>query len=718
MSNNILLNWATLAISFFNSILLLWLGMTVLLNAERRIWGIWLASGGLLMGGAFFISHTAILGLIIAGQLTGNYAAIVSQELLIIGRSMIFWWTAGLVPAIALPFAWYLLTLWYGGFWHQQLSSLRRRQRYWFQMVVAMLIFGLLGLTTGILLLASPSPFLQGLRTFIRWSIAGMPLMALAYSGYVVLCIALSLDALRRPGPSLRVMGGLARQRARPWLAAAAVVMLVVSLLVAGLLLWAVQATRHQALHQFYRQAAETLAVFDLVISLIICLAIILLGQALVAYEVFTGKTLPRRGFHRDWQRAVILALGFSLMAGSSVSITLRPIYTLLLTTILMTLFFALSSWRSYTEQERYIARLRPFLTSQHLYDQLLTPTSPAELDIVTPFRALCADVLDAQVAYLIAVGPLAPLVSPLTYGSQVSLPDLTRIVQTLNTPQVISIPLEAEAYGGASWAIPLWSERGLIGVLLLGAKRDGRLYTQEEIEIAQVSSERLLDTQASAEIARRLMELQRERLAQSQVIDQRTRRVLHDDVQPALHAAMIDLAQPEVDQEAVVDNLAETHRLISDLLHQMPTISVPEVARLGLIQALRRLVEQEHPTAFDEVIWQIQPEVDDLVRRIPTLTAEVLFYAAREAIRNAARHGRGSDATPFTLQVSVSCQESLLILIQDNGVGMGASTNSGTGQGLALHSTMMAVVGGTLSTNSVPGKFTQVVLAMPKGVS
>ncbi|MEN8185421.1 MAG: DUF58 domain-containing protein, partial [Myxococcota bacterium] len=33
---------------FFNAILLIWLGLTVLFNAERRTWGIWLAGGGLL----------------------------------------------------------------------------------------------------------------------------------------------------------------------------------------------------------------------------------------------------------------------------------------------------------------------------------------------------------------------------------------------------------------------------------------------------------------------------------------------------------------------------------------------------------------------------------------------------------------------------------------------------------------------------------------------
>jgi len=44
---------------------------------------------------------------------------------------------------------------------------------------------------------------------------------------------------------------------------------------------------------------------------------------------------------------------------------------------------------------------------------------------------------------------------------------------------------------GGAVWAVPLWSERGLIGALLLGEKRDGGLYTQEEIEIARATGER-----------------------------------------------------------------------------------------------------------------------------------------------------------------------------------------------------------------------------------
>ena len=94
MTGSLFLDWATMAVSLFNTILALWLGLTVLLGADRRTWGIWMASGGLLMGGIFFVSHSAILGHGLA-------------------KGVELWWQVGWLPVIALPLAWYLLTLWY-----------------------------------------------------------------------------------------------------------------------------------------------------------------------------------------------------------------------------------------------------------------------------------------------------------------------------------------------------------------------------------------------------------------------------------------------------------------------------------------------------------------------------------------------------------------------------------------------------------------------------
>jgi signal transduction histidine kinase len=426
----------------------------------------------------------------------------------------------------------------------------------------------------------------------------------------------------------------------------------------------------------------------------------------------------------------VILAAGFGVVIGWSLVAQLRPIYGLLLSTILITLFYALLSWRAFAERERYIEHLRPFVTSQRLYDQLLTGTS-ARRDAVTPFEALCHDILETSLAYLAPLGPLAPLAGPtmaFPNGKQAVLPPLADLAAKFPSPVTSCRPLDPADYAGAIWAVPLWSERGLVGMFLLGAKRDGGLYTQEEIEIAQASGERLIDAQASTEMARRLMTLQRQRLARTQVMDRQTRRVLHDEILPELHASMLVLTS---DHQATGAKSSDTlsqacallsgvHDEISLLLREAPSDTPFESAKLELISALKRFVTTELPNAFDEVHWQIEPEAAATSDRLSPLTTEVIFYAAREAIRNSAQHGRGQNpARPLQIQIKILPQDGLTIQIEDDGVGFdfGGESARENGQGLALHSTMMAVVGGYLSIESGQDSYTRVTLALPQEI-
>ena len=87
-------------------------------------------------------------------------------------------------------------------------------------------------------------------------------------------------------------------------------------------------------------------------IAALIGLATVMLGQALVAYEVFTGKSLPRRGLLRFWRNALVLAAGYGLIAGAGLTLHLRPIYLVLLSTGLLSGFYALFSWRAYAERD------------------------------------------------------------------------------------------------------------------------------------------------------------------------------------------------------------------------------------------------------------------------------------------------------------------------------------------------------------------------------
>jgi len=302
------------------------------------------------------------------------------------------------------------------------------------------------------------------------------------------------------------------------------------------------------------------------------------------------------------------------------------------------------------------------------------------------------------------------------------AFPATAGLLAGFTSPHTLAQPLDPAHYQGMAWAVPLWSERGLIGLLLLGEKSDGGFFSQEEIEIARASGERLVDIQASTEMARRLMALQRQRLAEGQVLDRRGRRILHDEVLPRLHTALLALSSPSPENHAggereAIDLLAEVHHQISDLLRQIPSATAPELARLGLAGALQQALENELKDAFDEVTWQVSSAAEERLPGLPALSAEVIFYAAREAMRNAALHARPvSSSAPLHLRVTLDWQTGLLLSVEDDGVGLGTRAPSdGSGQGLALHSTLMAVIGGSLALESAPGEYTRVVLSLPE---
>ena len=55
-----------------------------------------------------------------------------------------------------------------------------------------------------------------------------------------------------------------------------------------------------------------------------------------------------------------------------------------------------------------------------------------------------------------------------------------------------------------------------------------------------------------------------------------------------------------------------------------------------------------------------------------------------------------------------------LSITVEDNGVGAAYGAAAGRGEGLALHTAMLAVIGGTLTLESAAGAFTRVTIHPP----
>jgi signal transduction histidine kinase len=389
-----------------------------------------------------------------------------------------------------------------------------------------------------------------------------------------------------------------------------------------------------------------------------------------------------------------------------------------------MVTFFALFSWRSFVERERFMVHLRPFVDSQSLIQHLAHPGENLPARASGIFLALCRDILAAQSAQLIPLGALAPLAGPpLTYPPDSPPRDIALSLDSLfASPGARFMSLDPAEHGGFLWAVPLWAERGPIGVLCLGEKQDGGLYTQEEIEIAQTSSERLVDGLAGEQMARCLMDLQRHRLTETQVLDRRTRRVLHDKILPDLHTTVLSLSNLAREHPAVQEAIAaltDTHRQIADLIHTLPGPAPGAPSGRHLVEALQEMMRVEFAGEFDRVTWAITgppPELSPLV-------TEVVFYAVREAVRNAALHGRGGQRERLHLAILVAHEGALTITVEDDGVGLAydqlepeekGPLPTGSHGGLALHRAMMAVIGGALIAETPKGGGARVTITLP----
>jgi len=139
------------------------------------------------------------------------------------------------------------------------------------------------------------------------------------------------------------------------------------------------------------------------------------------------------------------------------------------------------------------------------------------------------------------------------------------------------------------------------------------------------------------------------------------------------------------------------------------------------MMHAIHTMIAQDFQQALDEVEWDVSEEtayrIDEIV---PPAIAELIFAAVQEALRNAARHARGSDVhRHLRLTLRAACNPHLEIIVADDGVGIvsASSSTTGTGGGLLTHSALLAIAGGSLTVKSAPDEGVTVRILLPAEV-
>ena len=786
-----------IGLSVFSLVTYLWLGLTVLLIGNRRSTVTWIGGLGLLMAALFFLCHGALVG---AGVPTRT-------------SPTDFWWHLSWVPGFAAPFFWAATGMHYANLTRGTISRLRQS---------ALVVVAGLGIAATILaLLSLPAighygDFIRVLGTSLKarnnpqplpFTVSPLvPLLGLAFVVYVAACaflpwvtlVAQRLRPAQRGGSAdgsehnsgsastggTSISGVLqavtssgssdallwdatdAWGRARPALLSASICMLSAGGVVALVGIATSLAERNALLAQVTSKldlsmpptlpghVPLVLVASDLAVQVALAGLVLLVGWAVVRQGVLVERRLPQRGFLSHWRGTALVAGIIATVVAWMEAVEPEALPDLLVLVALVTVTYALFTRQAYEEHDRLLTQLRPFITSLTVGHAGWLTSDPEEVErnVEALFTSLCRDVLGAS------RGRLA-----LTAG---------RLHRTF----VYSEPVAATVLTDSrEWTLPVSDERGVVARLALGPRVDGAGYTSADLEIARACGQRILDAVGEFAAAQAVASLARRRGLEAELSAALPRRVLHDEVLPRLHLAMLRLealrgritstapvapaspvssgaggtqaavAEPTSGSDGpavgtelgeVVRELGRTHHDLAALMRAAPAAN-PRRIEHGLTAVLRTSLDGEFRGTFDVIGWDATQEAGAAADALPAIVADLLLGASLEAVRNAGRHGRGDDMhRRLELRVALAADERwVTVTVGDDGVGLqneGAresretapdtslshalpSTTPGTRTGLLTHGALVALVGGSLSVRSQQGAGTMVTIRVPR---
>ncbi len=197
-----------------------------------------------------------------------------------------------------------------------------------------------------------------------------------------------------------------------------------------------------------------------------------------------------------------------------------------------------------------------------------------------------------------------------------------------------------------------------ILGVLVFFIYRIIRLYNSKQIEY--ITNMEYLN-----------LERERDKLIDRVQAQEETFEIigrdLHDNVNQILTLAKLNLGSLQnATEEEKISKVATAMELVSEAIRSLSSISQslnPSIVKeLGFKQILEREARRIRGIGKTEVILEVSDEADYFE---PELTLE-LFRITQETIRNSLVHGK---ATKIRIQVAVD--DTIQVLIQDNGLGM-----------------------------------------------
>ncbi|MDQ2717183.1 MAG: ATP-binding protein [Chloroflexota bacterium] len=792
-----LLQTLLLALSIFNTVAFLWLATTVWLNGDRRAritrWGV----VGLGLAALFFCLHALLIWLPLSNPSTTLLLEILWHLIWLpaLGTPYI-WFVIGLHYASLINASWrrrrpLLLAISAGLAASVLLLLILNQATFTFAGTLRLLAYGDL-LTHPGLASFSPAVLLPTLfLAYVTFCAIGpwftpkrtTRLLGVLWQGLVrtvrrrrakaPTLLQSLVDAFWDDPTDVELLEEpvLSWHLARPRLLLAALLMVALTTVLGVLAMWSMVnwLEREQQAplppHHVLTAIPLELLILDIITTGVVALIILVIGYSIVRHGILIERPLARRGFFEQWRGIVIVSTAVAIFIALLVTFTNSSLSGLLLITALATGVYALFTWSNYTAHDRYIALLGPFLRSTTLGHWLNIDASKTEHELENIFFHLCHNVLAVRSARLVVMAGSVrrtfsyrwpenawlgetqgqhlggdtrkprPVSRQGEADKQASYPEDETGQHRQSAVTTHRVRMISDGQTMICWVMPIYDERGLVATLYLGPREDGGAFTDEDMNLAQACGQRILDTLGDHEAMQAVAGLLRRRIVDVKLLGAQQRRVLHDEILPQMHLALLRLEtlrslngsatlrspEPTDSQQALneaIGMISDAHRRLAAMMRTTAPGAPYRLEREGMMQAIHTMLEQDFQNAFDEVAWCVSDETAACIDEVtPPAIAELIFAAVQEALRNAARHARGSDVHRYLrLTLTATCQPDLEVSVSDDGVGIASASRSttGTGGGLLSHSALLAIAGGNLTIKSAPGEGVTVRILLP----
>ncbi|WP_367897984.1 ATP-binding protein [Leptospira sp. WS58.C1] len=654
------------SVFIFLSTNLFWLGSTTGTNLEKK------------NAAAYFSIFTLIVS-----SLLFSFSAILGQNgFSVVSSYPILYFFPGLVLLILIPFGWFVVIVWFFGF-------LRKKGIFLFVFYI-LSICQLVAIS--ILLIYNPAKT-WNISLFEYWKFVPVSFKS-AYLIYIFTCVLLSLLCLFLFKISDNSLSELGRQKAVPFLKMIGFSLLGVVLLVSVLFLGEEFGLIENPILKAEKEP-EYFYGFVLCTQALICISILVLGWALTSYEILTGRILPKISLKQEWKNSVYTAF------------TLSVLYFLLAKLgYLNAEIFIVFSYSFFLSRFFTIQKNKRISSNQNkVLNRILSSGS-----VKRSFGYLCKDVLETTKAALVFEGKI-PYISDTYIHYPENIPPETFEFSKLDpAPENPNIQyLDKDRFLGFVIRVKIESVLSGEAYLILGPKENGGLFAEEEIEIARITGTWLVQTLFLEETGNILEELQRKKIQEQRLSDQKTRQILHDEILPEIHSLILEISSDRSGSfnSEHANALTGLHKRISSLLREMSDTGL-EISRIGLIPMLQKLQDSDAKDA--NLIWKIDPNINSITENYPPEVQEVLYYAFRESIRNAVKYS-GEARSEITILI---CYENGLSIQIKNEIGKDLISLRSSGQGLKIHSALLRIFHGSLTLEFPNSKEAMIRIFLP----